>query len=48
MGELKDYIIEHIETNKAKYDIEYDDSIQAIYELLEEIKREYKEIKESD
>lgn len=46
MKELKDYIIGYIENNKVKYDIEYKDSIQSIYELFNEIKKEYKELEE--
>ncbi len=48
MKELKDYIIEYVETNKEKYNIKYDESIQAVDELLAEIKKEYEELRESE
>lgn len=46
ISDIHDYIISYIETNKEFYKIDFVDSIESIKELLEEIEKEYENIKE--
>lgn len=48
MKELNNYIVEYIETNKVKYNIDYIETIKCIEDLIKEIKTEYENIKESE
>lgn len=42
--ELSDILIDYIENNKVKNGIDYENSIETLQELLNEIKTEYKEL----
>lgn len=41
MKELNDIIIKYIEDNKVKHNIDYEDTINAIKQLIDEIEEEY-------
>ena len=41
---LYDILVDFIENNKTKYDIDYESSIENLKELLEEIEQDYKNI----
>ena len=41
---LYDLMIQHIEDNKVKHDIDYKDSIEYLKELVDTIENEYKEM----
>ena len=41
---LYNILVNYIEDNKTNYDIDYKETIEAIEELLEEIKKDYKEM----
>lgn len=42
--ELSDILIDYIENNKVKNEIDYENSIETLQELLNEIKTEYKNL----
>lgn len=39
---LYDILVDYIENNKANFNIDYEDTIESIKELIEEIEKEYK------
>ena len=41
---LYDLMIKHIEDNKVKHNIDYEESIEYLKELVETIENEYKEM----
>ena len=41
INNLRDYIVYYIENNKVRFDIKYENSIESLYQLLNEIKKEY-------
>lgn len=41
---LYDLMIQHIEDNKVKHNIDYEDSIEYLKELIDTIENEYKEM----
>ena len=41
---LYNILVNYIEDNKTNYDIDYKETIETIEELLEEIKKDYKEM----
>lgn len=44
MVSLYDMMIQHIEDNKSKYNIDYEESIKYLQELVDTIKKEYEKI----
>lgn len=44
INDLSNIIVDYIENNKMEFNIDYENSIQTIQELLDEIKREYDEL----
>jgi hypothetical protein len=48
MNKLNNIIVNYIENNKTQYNIEYFDTIETLYELLEEIKDDYEGLRSDD
>jgi len=45
INELNNILVNYIEQNKIKYNIEYQKTIETLEELIKEIKKEYQNIK---
>jgi hypothetical protein len=43
---LYDILVNYIEDNKTNYNIDYKETIETIEELIEEIKKDYEDLKE--
>ncbi|MBQ3475838.1 MAG: hypothetical protein IJH20_06695 [Bacilli bacterium] len=43
---LYDILVNYIEDNKTNYNIDYKETIETIEELIEEIKKDYKDLEE--
>lgn len=46
MNNLYDVIIQFIEDSKTKYNISYDSTIEFLKQLINEIEKEYQDLKE--
>lgn len=44
INEINNILIDYIEENKTKNNIDYDETLETLQELLNEIKKEYKEL----
>lgn len=44
INEINNILIDYIEENKTKNNIDYDETIETLQELLNEIKKEYEEL----
>lgn len=45
---LADMIVDYIENNKAKYKIDYKDSINTLKYFIKEIEKDYEKLEESE
>lgn len=44
INEINNILIDYIEKNKTKKNIDYDETLETLQELLNEIKKEYEEL----
>lgn len=48
INDISTIIIEYIKSNKEKYNIDYEDTIEAIKEVIEDIEKDFKEIGDAE